>query len=360
MDGTETTAPAPSSTGGETTAPIAVTPADTAVATNDVAAYREARRVERGDPRRLPAAASQPGAAPGDPASAAPSGPAAPGAGADPARTVSKRQQTINDYERTVAELKAENARLKGAGQAADGRTNGQGDGRGESRANGRAEAATPRPAGIPVDITQPALEEAAFYTQHPEASTADYVRYLTRFDREVERATDQMRQSQTAAQAAAHQRATKFHTQITAAGDPAEVIQRIDPDLVALETRAYAQAQGKPLSAANDLADEILDSDVALQVLEHLTAHPDVKAKLLALPNRRAVVREFTRLEAQFTPAAPGATAPKTITDAPTPAVTLGTRAAHPGDPVDSAVARGDVAAYRAARLQQRAAQLR
>ena len=349
MDGTETTAPAPSSPGPEATPTnVVVTPADTAVATNDVAGYREARRVERGDPRRTPAAAS--GAASADPAATPAATP-----GAIPERTVSKRQQTINEYERTVAELKAENARLKG-GPA----TNGHSDGRGEPHATGRAEAATPRPAGIPVDITHPALEEAAFYTQHPEASTADYVRYLTRFDREVERATDQMRQSQMAAQAAAHQRATKFHTQITAAGDPAEVIQRIDPDLVALETRAYAQAQGKPLSAANDLADEILDSDVALQVLEHLTAHPDVKAKLLALPNRRAVVREFTRLEAQFTPAAPGATAPKTITDAPTPAVTLGTRAAHPGDPVDSAVARGDVAAYRAARLQQRAAQLR
>ena len=353
MDGTETTAPAPSSPGPEATPTNAVvTPADTAVATNDVAGYREARRVERGDPRRTPAAA--PGAASADPATPA----ATPGAPAE--RTVSKRQQTINDYERTVAELKAENARLKGGGQAADGRTNGQGDGRGESRANGRAEAATPRPAGIPVDITQPALEEAAFYTQHPEASTADYVRYLTRFDREVERATEQMRATQTAAQTAAHQRATKFHEQITAAGDPAEVIQRIDPDLVGLETRAYAQAQGKPLSAANDLADEILDSDVALQVLEYLTAHPSEKAKLLALPNRRAVVREFSRLEARFTPAAPGAAAPKTITDAPTPAVTLGSRAAAMADPVDSAVARGDVSAYRAARLQQRAAQLR
>ena len=137
-------------------------------------------------------------------------------------------------------------------------------------------------------------------------------------------------------------------------------MIQRIDPDLVALETRAFAQAQGKPPTAANDLADEILDSDVALQVLEHLTAHPDEKAKLLALPNRRALLREFSRLEARFTPAAPGAAAPNTITAAPTPAVTLGNRAAHMADPVDSAVARGDVTAFRAARRQQRAADLR
>lgn len=355
MDDGTTTAPAQSGTGtaAATGAPIATTPADTAVASNDVAAYREARRVERGDPERHAAQQRQQGitaARQGDADTNGTTGtPAAPGA--TPDRQVSKRQQTINEYERTVAELKAENARLKGSTPAGDTR-NGH---------DTRPEAGAPKAGAIAVDITQPALEEAAFYTKHPEASTADYFRYLNRFDREVERATDQMRQSQTAAQTAAHQRATKFHEQIKAAGDPAEVVQRIDPDLVGLETRAYAQAQGKPLSAANDLADEILDSDVALQVLEYLTAHPDEKAKLLALPNRRAVVREFSRLEARFTPAAAGAAAaPKTITDAPTPAVTLGSRAAQMGDPVDSAVARGDVSAFRAARLAQRAAALR
>jgi hypothetical protein len=356
MDDGTGAAPAQPGTGtaAATGLPVAVTPADTAVATNDVAAYREARRAERGDPERHAALQRAQGTAAARKGDAETNGPAAtpPAPGATPDRQVSKRQQTINEYERTVAELKAENARLKGGTAPAGDPRNGH---------DTRPEAGAPKAGAVPVDITRPALEEAAFYTTHPEASTADYFRYLNRFDREVERATEQMQQSQTAAQRAAHERATKFHDQIKAVGDPAEVIQRIDPDLTALETRAYAQAQGKHPTAANDLADEILDSDVALQVLEHLTAHPEEKAKLLALPNRRAVVREFSRLEARLTPTAAGAAAaPKTITDAPTPAVTLGNRAAHMADPVDSAVARGDVAAYRAARLQQRAAALR
>jgi hypothetical protein len=358
MDGEIQPASAQAVPAAESTAGNAVvTPADSAVASNDVAAFREARRLERGDPERhatlqrqqgLKAARS--GADESDSGAADSVKPAAAAAtpAASPDRTVSKRQQTINDYERRLAQLTAENARLKGQPPA-------------DARPGGAPEASAPRPGGIAVDVSQPALEEAAFYTKHPEASTADYVRYLNRFDREVERVSREMEASQTAAQRAAHKRATRFHEQIKAAGDPGEVLQRIDPELAALETREAAVRRGQRPTAANDLADEIIDSDVALQVLEHLTAHPDDKAKLLALPNRRALVREFTRLEARFTPPATnGAAAPKTITDAPTPAVTLGARAASPADPIDSAVARGDVGAYRAARLRQRAAELR
>jgi hypothetical protein len=343
MDAETTAAPAQSAPTTEPTTTPVVTAADSAVASNDVAAYREARRAERGTPERP---AARKGDEP-DPAAAATTATAAATPATPEARTVSKRQQVINDYEHTLAELRAENARLKGTPPPG-------GPPPPPPEAPSRA---TTQPA---IDLRQPALEEASFYTQHPDASTADYVRYLNRYDREVERATHEMHAAQTAAQTAAHARAEKFRAQITAAGDPDAIIDRLDPALVALETRAYAQAQGKPVSAANDLADEILDSEVALQVLEHLTAHPEAKAKLLAAPNRRALLRDFSRLEAQFTPSPGSGTAPKTITDAPAPAVTLGSRSAQMGDPADSAVARGDVAGYREARRAQRAALLR
>jgi hypothetical protein len=354
-----TTAPAQSvQPGPASESPIATTASERVIASGDVAAYREARRHERAPEVQARAAATTETEADPDanPATAAAPG-TTPATSAPEPRTVSKRQQQINDYERSIAALKAENARLKStttATPAAARPATGS-----ESSASSQSAAAGPT--GIPVDIGHPALEEAAFYTKHPEASTADYFRYLTRFDREVERATDRMRQSQTAEQAAAHERATKFHAQITAAGDPTVVMARIDPELIELETRASAMAKGQRPTAANDLADEILGSEVALQVLEHLTAQPAIKAKLLASPDRRTLLREFARLETQFSPAAANAAAsPKTITDAPAPAVTLGSRAAHPGDPVESAVASGDVSAYRAARLRERAAQLR
>jgi hypothetical protein len=325
-----------------TTAPAAVSAADQAVAAKDVTAFREARRAERGDP------ATRPTAPPGAAVEAKP----APAKGPaqtppDPGSNRQQRlQQQINGYERELAELRADNARL-----------------RGQTPPDARPTGAPPSPAAAPssaplIDIRQPPLEEAAFYTKFPQASTADYVRYLTRFDREVDRVTQHMQASQKAESEAAHARAVKFHDQVKAAGDPAAILDRLDPELVALETRAYARAQGKALTAANDLAEEILDSDVALPVLEHLTAHPEVKKKLLESADRRALVRRFRDLERQVTPAASAGTAPKTVTQAPPPAVTLGARAAQLGDPADAAVARGDVAGYREARRAQRAAQ--
>jgi len=85
-------------------------------------------------------------------------------------RAVSKRQAQINDYERRIAEQAAELARYK-TPPAAPTRP-------------------TPDRAPIRLDITKPPLDEAAFYTARPDASTADYLRYVTHFDREVERVT--------------------------------------------------------------------------------------------------------------------------------------------------------------------------
>jgi hypothetical protein len=333
-----TSAPASLPSAPDAASPATRTAADQAVVAQDVAAYRAARRAERdATSDRRPDRAARPGG---------PAVPADPGAvQAAEARTVSKRQQTINDYERRVAELQAENARLKSSAPRA------------ESPA-----APAPTRAGDPlaIDLTQPLLDEGAFYTKFPTASSADYHRYITRYDREMERATEQLRTAQRDADTAAQTRAQKFAAQFMAAGDPAALRDRLDPALLALETRAAAQAQHKRITAANDLAEEILDSEVALQVLEHLTAHPEVTATLLAAPTRRALVRAFSRLEAQMTPSAAAGPTVKTTTDAPPPAVTLGARSAQMGDPLDRAVVAGDVAAYRAARRAQRAADLR
>jgi hypothetical protein len=55
-----------------------------------------------------------------------------------------------------------------------------------------------------------------------------------------------------------------------------------------------------------------------------------------------------------------PQTPAPKTVSGAPPPPQTLGSRAAQPANPIDSAVAEGDVSSYRRARLAERTANLR
>jgi hypothetical protein len=107
-----------------------------------------------------------------------------------------------------------------------------------------------------------------------------------------------------------------------------------------------------------NDLAEAILDAEKPTDLMRYLSEQPKAFAALLSSPNPRAFWRELGRIEGQMA-APPAKPAPKTITDAPEPAPTVGTRH-EAGSDVDSAVKSGDVAAYRAARLRERLAQLR
>src|SRR5262252_3247870 len=123
-----------------TTAPATVSAADQAVAAKDVAAYRDARRAERGDPSKPPA--PKPVAAEASPA---------PVKGQTPPDPNSNRsklaQQTINGYERDLAELRAEVARLRGSAPppTPDAR---------------QAPRASAPPSAPVIDVRQPPLEE--------------------------------------------------------------------------------------------------------------------------------------------------------------------------------------------------------
>jgi hypothetical protein len=310
--------------------PAATTAVEHALVEGNYPAYRDAKRAEAsGKPLPAPVAAA-PAVTP-TPKPAAPAG-------------VSKRQQQINDYERRIAEQAAEITRLSTTRPAA------------APRSEARPEAAAPAPAS-PQDyeryLAMPEAPKQESFDTYDKFSAAMAVfiadqRFADR-DRAAQQRADADRQT------AAHtERTTKFSEAIKAVvtTDP-KFLESVSADVLALKPFA-ALAPGEPGGPLNAIAEELLDSAVAPQLMQHFSAHPEDLQRLAQLAPRD-LIREFTRLEGRFErPAA--APPPKTVSDAPPPPQTLGTRPADPADPVRGAVMRGDFAAYRAAkRAQQR-----
>ena len=113
----------------------------------------------------------------------------------------------------------------------------------------------------------------------------------------------------------------------------------------------------GDPASPQNDLAEALLNAEKPTDLMVYLSEAPKELAALLTSPSPSAFWRTLGQIEGRMT--APKKAAPKTITDAPAPPPTVGTRH-ESGDDADAAVRSDDVAAYRAARLRQRTAGLR
>lgn len=116
------------------------------------------------------------------------------------------------------------------------------------------------------------------------------------------------------------------------------------------------------PISAP--MREIVRDSDVGPELLVYLSEHQD-EAQALAAAHPAVVLRKMGALEAQLrsraTSTNSGTASPKTVSDAPAPAQTsVGGRSAEPLDPVEAAVATGDVRAFRQARLRQRTAHQR
>lgn len=108
--------------------------------------------------------------------------------------------------------------------------------------------------------------------------------------------------------------------------------------------------APNEPPSALNAIAEELLNSDHPVALAKALSK-PGELARLKALPDARSLIREIGRLED-----AAQARAPVLETQAGTPATTLtSARATDPLDPVESALRRGDMTAYKKARTAER-----
>lgn len=329
----------------DSSAPVpAVTAADHAVAASDVAGYREARRAERsGKPLETP---------PADSSSAEPvEQVASTDASTSPTSEVGNRrrnadtrvQELLTDRarERERAErAERELAQLRQPAQPSD------------------AKPAASSPAAAPA--TFPSYD--AFLATHPDTSYEEYLDQRADFRADqtyrARKAEEQQAAERAQLSRTQQERATKFQERITAvtATDP-DFIARISPDVLALKP-FDALLPGERPSALNAIAEELLSSPLAPQLMRHFTDHPEVLQSLSTL-SPRELLREMGKLEASF-PDASAAQPPTPVTGAPAPPTVLGTKPAAPANPADAAVASGDVAAYRAARLRQRTANQR
>lgn len=123
----------------------------------------------------------------------------------------------------------------------------------------------------------------------------------------------------------------------------------RVNPRLLEIPMASFLRLQGKPVGPHNVLADETLTSEHVGPLLEHFSTEDGQKDwnRLCAMPSEGHLKRAFGRLEARFDGATSQAPAPKTVSTAPAPPVTLGNRTADTADPVEAALRRKDQAAY-------------
>jgi hypothetical protein len=313
--------------------PASPTAADQAVGSNDVSAFRAARQAERSGTPLAPAPAVEPP----DDDEPLPAAPAPP----EGERKLSKRQQQINEYERTIAEQKAELARLKAS--------------------------VTPPPAPAASRSTPPAAPSItyppdlatwdAYLAAHPEAQYEEYTDARGDFRAEAR-----------ARQAESHEQdsrtATERQTRLTAFGAKLQAAKAADPQF---DTRiSPAVANLRPLdvlgpdevpTAMNALAQEIVLAADPIALMRHLSDHPEELQRIGALPNSRELLRAMATLEASLTP--PAVPLPKPVTSAPPPPTTLGSKPVEPADELEAAVASNDVGRFRALRLRERAAAL-
>lgn len=325
-----------------------VTAVDQAVAGHDVAAFRSARAAERTGKPIAPTPA--PAADPDDDAAddARPPTPAA--APAAPVRTVSKRQQQINDYERRLAEQTAELTRLRAQMTA-------------PPAAAAPAAPATPATPTIPDHKRFAAMADApnedAFETYSEYTAALSLFIADKRYEERDQARTARDQQTQHERAIATRDDAFRSRVDQARAADPT-FDTRVTPAITALAPIEAVVAAGKPVTSLNALATEFLENDLGPQLMVHFSEHPEDLQRFARLQPRQFLL-ELGKLETLLTPAlAPAAEPPKTVSSAPEPPRTLGSRPADTANPIDSAVASRDVSAFRAARLAERTARQR
>lgn len=329
----------------DASAPVpVVTAADHAVASGDVASFKEARRAERsGKPLETP---------PADSSSAEPVDQAASTDASTPPASEPGTNRRRNSDTR-VPELLADRARERERADRLE---------RELAQLRQPAQPSTDaKPAGSSPAAAQPAAFPSydAFLATKPDASYEEYLDARADFRADQKYRALKAEETHAAERAqlsrTQQERATKFQERITAvtATDP-EFISRISPDVLALKP-FDALLPGERPSALNAIAEELLSSPLAPQLMRHFTDHPEVLQHLGTL-SPRDLLREMGKLEASFPDA--HAAAPLTpVTGAPAPPTVLGTKPAAPANPIDAAVASGDMTAFKAERMRQRIA---
>lgn len=260
----------------------------------------------------------------------------APAPKVDDVRTLSKRQQQINDYERRIAEQDAELARLRAPKPVA---------------------AQPPAPKASPAAAPEKFEAWDTYSEKHPDASYDDYIdaRADFRFEQRqaaIQREAHQAQRAQTveATQKTFVERMTKL-TQ----ADP-EFVNGIAPGLLALRP-THTLGEGEQATVHNAIADYVMESEQGPQLLKHFTDHPDDYAAVAQLPPDKFFAR-MGKLEAALERPVVSSD-PKPVSRMTPPATTLGTRASTPVDEEDAAVESRNFARFHEIQTRRRLAAL-
>lgn len=339
--------------------PTSLSAVNAAVASGDTGAYRAARRAERAG-KPLPEVAVTPAVdakvteTPATETAAEPTDPAAPAQPVaeqpKPSRKEREQQEANERVRRAVeaatADLRAEVERLKGGKPAAD-------------------PAAPAQPEKPKAEKFQSLAEWSA---ANPEGTLEQYMDARDEFRDQQRRAADAERSVGDALEADTVRAIESFDARVVE-------LEKAKPD-VRRKIAPLAQALGKrggPFGVVARIVGAIADGRGA-DVLEHFADNPEALKSIVTLPERlrglplqvqvaqhsQHIALEIGRLQAKLdTPSAPAKepVQPKTLTDAPEPAQTLGTKPATAADPKVTAIRKGDTRAYRELRRQERAA---
>lgn len=129
----------------------------------------------------------------------------------------------------------------------------------------------------------------------------------------------------------------------------------------------AFSAAELSKATFTNVVAEALFRSDRPAELAKHLHAHQDDAIRIAGLDGPVEQLIALAVLDGRLsssTPAARATTAPaspkpKTLTDAPAPLETLGTRPAEAVDAETAAIKRGDTRSFRQIRREQRASNL-
>lgn len=338
--------------------PLDLSPSQIASQGDSLTAYREAKALEKEKPelrRPFPTQPDKPAVEAKAPA-------------AEP-RQVSKRQQQINNYERTVAELKAKVEKLEAAPRQ--------------------------EPVARPVAIAEPpkqpvadATDEYDRYLAMPDApKVADFQAKGKSYEqftaaqqvfiqrKMTEEARDLTQRETTASQHVEHEksRARKFQTDFEADPEAKKLFETVKAtntwpadapfsrEVLSLQTfyqlgldnqarKARGEAE-QPASSMHAIAEELMESEHKVALARYLSK-PGELARLAALPDARTLLRAIRDIERDLTTPKPV----KTTTQAGEPAITLtSSRATDPLDEETAAIRSGDQARYNELKREKR-----
>jgi hypothetical protein len=200
--------------------------------------------------------------------------------------------------------------------------------------------------ASSPAPDAEPTVEQFATYEKFVQAQA----RWAARQELAAVDTSRRQDAEQSRVQQKQHERASTFSTQLTDArtADPT-FMEKVSAEIQGLKPFA-ALAQGEQATVDNGIAEELIDSPVAPQLMVHLSAHPDDLTRLRACTTPRQLARAIGTLESQYVGKSAPVAALKTIPGAPAPPTTIGTRPAVTADAVESAISRRDQKAYNTA----------